>query len=527
MLPEETDPNFDVDLLKKLCPKKIERMIIQYRRLSSRQQKCINLKQKLYLVLFEQFEQLDKANSNDDIIAHLKVLRDDARKQDLGAPDAMITENIDFQVGMREEDTVTIMFTNVKELLVAMPASCAKSKKKIALATLKKLPKYFGSAVKILCLSQSRLALDHKNLPSYVLQCIPPPMVHKVMKKGLPFINDLHEKRTKKISACTASPTISAKPNTTNSNVYEPCLFFHIYGHPEKRCFIKKNAKRDGKDVSSPLPRPAEDIMDKRRMEFQEKRVEQRESKLRNKEKPSENIATRRDVETNYVDVDLSTTEPSVLPTVRCKCDGKMSLRCKGEELLVDGLLDSGAGITAAPCWLVEKMCEKVFPVEESTLGVIRPTVVINGLVQYDLGPVKCLLVEGVKLWKKLFIGLDVLERHGMHPMQMLFDKIKTKQTDPIEVNATQLETKKSTCELSDWLISYFTPSKNKNQKDLDIQIMGAEVPQSEKEGYIIKRRVLFMDEAVTFEPQEDAFADDDLDIEGNLDVKVEEDVLR
>eukprot|EP00924_Labyrinthula_sp_SR-Ha-C_P008698 maker-scaffold_104-snap-gene-0.21-mRNA-1 protein AED:0.67 eAED:0.70 QI:0/0/0/1/1/1/2/0/983 len=541
ILPEETDPNFDVDPLKELEPKKIDQMITQLRRLSSRQQKRINLKQKLDLVLFEHFEQLDKAKSNDDIIAHLKVLRDEARKQDLGAPDRMIAENIDFQVGMREEDAVAIMYTKVKELLALMPESCAKSKKKIALAILKKLPKYFWVSSEDLVFKPELLDLDHENLQNYVLQCIPPPRVRKVIKKGLPFVNDLHEKRSKKISACTLYPTIPVKPTFNKPKSDEPCSFCHNYGHPEKKCFIKKNAKRDGKDVSSPLPRPAKDIMEKRRIEFRERRAEQQKSKLKNKEKSPEDATVRKEVETNFVDVDLSMAEPSVLPTVRWKCDAEMSLRCKGEEILVDGMLDSGVGITAAPRWLVEKMCERIFPVEEPThvkvanvcfhevllVGVIRPTVVIDGVGRYDLGPVKCLLVEGVKLWSKLLIGLDVLERHGISPMQMLVDRIKTKQTTPIEVNATQLETKKSTRELSDWFISSFTSSKNKIQQDLDIQIMEAEMAQSEEEPYVMKGRVLFTDKAVTFEPQEDAFVDDDLDIGGNLDVKVEEDVAR
>eukprot|EP00924_Labyrinthula_sp_SR-Ha-C_P007483 augustus_masked-scaffold_24-processed-gene-4.39-mRNA-1 protein AED:1.00 eAED:1.00 QI:0/0/0/0/1/1/5/0/633 len=297
----------------------------------------------------------------------------------------MIAKNIDFQVGMREENAVAIMFTKVKKLLALMPESCAKSKKKIALAILKKLPKYFWVSSEDLILKPELLELDHKNLQNYLLQCIP----------------------------------------------------------------------------------------------------------------PSRNTATRKDVETNYVDVDQSMAQPSVLTTVSWKCDAKMSFRCKGEKLLVDGMLDSGTGITAEPRWLVEKMCEK------------------------------CLLVEGVKLWSKLLIGFDILERHGIIPMQMLFDKIKTKQTDPIEVNATQLETKKSTRELSDWFISSFTSSKNKSQQDLDIQITEAEMEQSEKEPYVIKRRALFRDEAVTFDPQEDSFVDDDLDIGGNLDVNVEEDVAR
>eukprot|EP00924_Labyrinthula_sp_SR-Ha-C_P012394 augustus_masked-scaffold_10-processed-gene-5.57-mRNA-1 protein AED:1.00 eAED:1.00 QI:0/0/0/0/1/1/3/0/1641 len=189
-----------------------------------------------------------------------------------------------------------------------------------------------------------------------------------------------------------------------------------------------------------------------------------------------------------------------------------------GKKFVVEGCLNSGADTSAAARNKFEKYCVSITKLDEpikvkvadgarylvTCKGEMKVRLCLGKGKEYDFGMIQVLLVDEVKNWTNLLIGNDLLEIHGLSPLQTL--KRRAKNCQNVEVAKEDI--------MSHWFEEKVLKKKKNRIKVKRVEIRGADFENQKKDPIIFK---VYDDEVLKKEHG----------LGENLEVSFDEDILR
>eukprot|EP00924_Labyrinthula_sp_SR-Ha-C_P001961 snap_masked-scaffold_30-processed-gene-3.44-mRNA-1 protein AED:0.49 eAED:0.50 QI:0/-1/0/1/-1/1/1/0/1792 len=189
-----------------------------------------------------------------------------------------------------------------------------------------------------------------------------------------------------------------------------------------------------------------------------------------------------------------------------------------GKKFVVEGCLDSRADTSAAARNKFEKYCVSITKLDDPTKvkvadgarylvthkGEMKVRLCLGKGEEYDFGMIQVLLVNEVKNWTNLLIGNDLLEMHGLSPLQAL--KRRAKNCQNVEVAKEGV--------MSHWFEEKVLTKKKDRIKVKRVEIRGAEFENKKKD-------------PVIFKAYDDEVLKKEHGLGENLEVSFDEDILR
>eukprot|EP00924_Labyrinthula_sp_SR-Ha-C_P016187 snap_masked-scaffold_4-processed-gene-21.51-mRNA-1 protein AED:1.00 eAED:1.00 QI:0/-1/0/0/-1/1/1/0/2106 len=466
-------------------PQNIERFLHEYDRLAPKQQQLVDLTQRLGKRVHYHMKCLKKLGSNVIVVGYLTEKMYEQKLRNFETVADLIKEHISFDMDVREEEAVEVLFSKVKELLERLPRGTDKKPKNIAKAIISLIPEHIWVRPADVENQSALRESDRRKLKEYIIKSIPP---EHMLNRAKAFLK--METKVKMMQPKDVVPVKQLKTVYLEKFLCNHCFRF---GHHSSRC-RRANEPRAN--------RPSEDTLNQEWKNYIERRKKWKKD-VKKVKQDAKSVADESVIESQGSHEEMSiSTEDMLYENKGLKEDGELMIpfrtlrkqdskvvdfsqlntNCEVRTRLKEGgdfimaLLDSGAFRSAVNgrmrhyCTEITKLRKplkvvatggKLYLVwEVAKIPEVRVYLSKDSnKVDYIFENVEVMILN-YDNWDNLIIGNDVLMKYRLDPISALE---KTVRIEGRKVSSTKPEARLEV--LDDWFYEVMRKTKHITRK--------------------------------------------------------------